>query len=72
MYRHIRNYTGFSTGNATASGNTITGTVNLVGVRDKSDFYGYAYEYTTFRDTSGEWWGDWAPKRLSMVWDGYG
>lgn len=56
------NYTGFSTGNATASGNTITGTVNLVGTGDKSDFYGYAYEYTTFGDTSGEWWGDWAPQ----------
>ena len=56
------NYTSFATGNVTVSGNTITGTINMLGNGAKSDFYGYAYEYTNFGDTSGEWWGDWAPQ----------
>lgn len=65
------NYTSFSTGNVTASGNTLTGTVNMVGSGAESNFYGYAYEYANFGDTSGEWWGDWAPQSDSP-WYGTG
>jgi len=63
------NYTGISYGNTTASGNTLTGTVNMIGEDTKSEFYGYAYKYTHFGDTSGEWWGDWAPQDDSPWYD---
>ena len=55
----------FTWGNATALGNTITGTVNLVGTGSKEEFYGWAGEYTSLGDTSAEWWGDWAPQTMS-------
>jgi len=63
------NYTGISYGNTTASGDTLTGTVNMIGEGTKSEFYGYAYKYTHFGDTSGEWWGDWAPQDDSPWYD---
>lgn len=56
---------GYSLGNVTASGNTITATVNTVGTGTTEEFYGWAAEYTTLGDTSAEWWGDWAPQSLS-------
>jgi len=52
-------------GNATASGNTITATVNLATTGTKLAFWGYAAEYTKLGDTSAEWWGDWAPQEDS-------
>jgi len=53
---------GISYGNVTVSGDTLTGKVNLIGTGTESKFYGYAYKYTHFGDTSGEWWGDWVPQ----------
>jgi len=55
--------TGMAWGNATASGDTITATVNLVPTGTKLAFWGFAAEYTSqFGDKSAEWWGDWAPQ----------
>jgi len=55
--------TNFSFGNATASGDTITATVNAVGTGTKEAFYGWTAEYTTSEDVmNAEWWGDWAPQ----------
>lgn len=63
----LENGTGFSYGNTTVSGDTLIGTTNLLGTGTgtRSDFYGYAYKYSHFGDTSGEWWGDWAPQEQS-------
>ena len=63
----LENGTGFSYGNITVSGDTLIGKTNLLGAGTgmTSDFYGYAYKYTHFGDTSGEWWGDWAPQEQS-------
>ncbi|MEA2054445.1 MAG: hypothetical protein U9O96_04935 [Candidatus Thermoplasmatota archaeon] len=58
-------YTQISSGNVSSSGDTITATVNTAGTGAKSDFYGYAYKYTQFGDTSAEWWGDWIPQDTS-------
>jgi len=55
----LENGTGLSYGNITVSGGTLIGKTNLLGAGTgiTSDFYGYAYKYTHFGDTSGEWWG---------------
>ena len=63
----LENGTGFSYGNTTVSGDTLIGTTDLLGTGTgvTSGFYGYAYKYSHFGDTSGEWWGDWAPQEQS-------
>jgi hypothetical protein len=46
----------------TASGNTITASYDVIGTFQTGiELYGWAAEYTSYGDTSHEWWGDWAP-----------
>ena len=53
----------------TVSGNTISGTVELVGTDEaSSELWGYAWEYTQFGDTNQEWWGDWIPGTYAPFW----
>ncbi|KAA0004099.1 MAG: hypothetical protein FE048_00090 [Thermoplasmata archaeon] len=59
-------------GNVTASGDTITAVVNLVGIGTEEEFWGYAVEYTQIKDTSAEYWGDWAPQDTSPWYEGDG
>jgi len=56
--------TGGAYGNVTASGDTITATVNAVGTGAKQEFWGYSAEWTG-NDKTGEYWGDWAPQDTS-------
>jgi PGF-CTERM protein len=54
----------------TVSGNTISGTIELVGT-DKTimEFWGYAWEYTEYGAANQEWWGDWIPGTNPPNWD---
>jgi hypothetical protein len=53
----------------TVSGNTISGTIELVGTDDTStELWGYAWEYTEYGDTNQEWWGDWIPGDYAPFW----
>ena len=45
----------------TVSGNTLTGTFNVLGDTTNQKLWGYAHEYTVYGDTTAEWWGDYAP-----------
>jgi len=50
-----------------ASGNTITATYDNIGTFETGiEVWGWAAEYTTYGDMSGEWWGDWAPESYAM------
>lgn len=50
-----------------AEGDTITATFNNVGTFESGiELWGWAVEYTTYGDMSGEWWGDWAPESYGM------
>jgi len=53
----------FSQAEVNASGNTLTAVFDVVGLDTAAeDFWGYAWEYSTYGDVStSEWWGDWAP-----------
>jgi hypothetical protein len=57
--------TNFSFSNATASGNTLTATVDAIGTDSNEAFYGWAAEYTEYGNANIEWWGDWAPQDRS-------
>ncbi|KYK34914.1 MAG: hypothetical protein AYK22_04490 [Thermoplasmatales archaeon SG8-52-3] len=44
------------------SGDTISGTIELVGTDETSiELWGYAWEYTEYGNINQEWWGDWIP-----------
>jgi hypothetical protein len=49
------------TQNVTISGDTLSAVLDVVGDTSQVELWGMAVEYTTFRDTTAEWWGDWAP-----------
>lgn len=47
----------------TVSDDTLTAIFDKVGTLDTGvEFYGWSAEYTSYGDTSNEWWGDWAPE----------
>ena len=53
----------------TVSGNTISGSIGLVGTGETSnELWGYAWEYTEFGDQNQEWWGDWIPGTYAPFW----
>jgi len=47
--------------NVTVSGDTLSVVLDVIGNTSKVELWGMAVEYTTFGDTTSEWWGDWAP-----------
>jgi len=55
------NYTQFKQANVTVSGDTITGTVDLVGSGTKVKFWAWAATGYNMGGDSGEYWQDWAP-----------
>ncbi len=56
-------YTQFATENATASGDTISATVDVVGTGQEEEFWGYAAQYAgEIGVETAEWWGDWVPE----------
>lgn len=60
-------YSQMTSENVTASDDTISVTVDMVGTGPKEEFWGYAAEYTGEpMDESAEWWGDWAPQDTSL------
>lgn len=50
-----------STENITISGNTLSVVLDALGDTSQVELWGWAAEYTTFKDVAAEWWGDWAP-----------
>jgi hypothetical protein len=65
-----------SMANVTASGNTISATIDLVGEDATSvRFWGYAWKYTNTsaqgNTLTSEWWGDWIPNDESPFYDDY-
>lgn len=56
------NYTQFMQANATASGDTITGTIDLIGSGARVKFWAWAATGYNMGGNSGEYWQDWAPQ----------
>lgn len=55
----------------TVSDDTLTAIFDKVGTLDTGvEFYGWSAEYTSYGDTSNEWWGDWAPESYAAAYDG--
>jgi hypothetical protein len=53
----------------TISGDTISGTIELVGTDETSmELWGYAWEYTEYGNVNQEWWGDWIPGTYAPFW----
>jgi hypothetical protein len=45
----------------TVSGDTLTATFDVLIDTTEVAFWGWAAEYTSYQNTTQEWWGDWAP-----------
>lgn len=65
-----------STGNITAEGSVLTGTIELLGSSEPTIVWGYATEYlvdfTTITDIGQiEWWGDFVPNTFFTTITGY-
>ena len=54
------------------NGNTITVVYTVVGTFSAgTELWGWAAEYTTYGDTTNEWWADWVPNEESPYYDQY-